>query len=501
MLALVGLLALLLTGYITSTKFFDARNAASEVAQKLQPAADSAADLIVAITDMDRGVTRYTISGKSVDLAPFAEGATQSGDDLDDLDQALEAGEPELEPLVQRVVAARQTWLAVAAEPTIAAVRKGSLSEGQALINSDSSKQSFALLQADAEELQAAIDDRRTEEFDALTSFAGQLAVALFVTALVLLFGLAASVAFINVWVIRPLDRLRRQLQEVARQGMHESPIVASGPPELADAARDAEEMRRQLVGEIDEARMAREGLEQEGPVVAAIRAELTRPSVAHAPHLDIFGDLQPAEGVLAGDWWDVIALPDGRSAIVVTDVSGHGPQAGIAGLRAKLILTSVLESGGSAVDAISRGVKLFADTPARFATCVIVVIDPFRREIEWVNAGHLAPLVLRPDGSVSELELTGPLMSALGGTWTAKTTGLELGDVLLLWTDGLSESHDASGQDLEEQGLLEVFTSAVAICGPNPRELVPSVLATSRLRSVDWRRDDVTLIAARFID
>ena len=501
LLALAGLVALSGAGFLTGSRFFEAQNAGQEVVRRLQPAADAATELIIAVGAMDRGVRAYVTTNKSVSLAPYANGVIDSATDIAGLDGLLANSQADINPLVDRVDAGRAEWLKLVAEPTIAAVRNNKQKTAEQTINSDASAQSFALLQAEAAALQSAIDDRRAVEFSNLTNFAQQLAIALLVSAAILIIGLVLAVAFLNLSVIRPLDRLRLQLRQVARERMHEVPIAPSGPPELRAAGQDAEEMRRQLVAEIDEARMAREGLEQEGPVVTAIRAELTRSPVAHAPGLDIFGNLQPAEGVLAGDWWDVLTLLDGRTAIMVTDVSGHGPQAGIAGLRAKLVLTTVLEAGGSLADAMNRAAGLFSETPSRYATCVIVVVDPFTRELEWSNAGHLSPLLMGPTSPERELGTTGPLLSTLGGDWVSRRIPMLDDDVLFLWTDGLSESHDSDGQELSEAGLVAVFARALAAHGSEPRELVASVLAEARIRAADWRRDDVTLIAACLID
>jgi serine phosphatase RsbU (regulator of sigma subunit) len=369
------------------------------------------------------------------------------------------------------------------------------------MVTSAASHQSYAILQAEASALLDGIDDRREVALTDLSDFSTELAVTLVSTSAALTIGLLAAILLIRWWVLRPLDRLRAQLREVARDGAHEDPIVPSGPPELVAAGHDAEEMRRQLVAEIDEARMAREGLEQEGPVVTAIRSELARPQTANVAGTEIFGDLQPAEGVLAGDWWDALAMPDGRVALVVTDVSGHGPAAGISGLRTKMLLTDQLIGGVAVPESLARAADLFADTPERFASCAVVIIDARARTVQWANAGHLNPLIINPRKPPRQLGLTGPLLSALGGTWSTRTAAFGPDDVLVMWTDGLSESRDGAGQELAETDLAAFLSEAVAVGGAEPRELVPRVLADARSRAVDWRRDDVTLVAARLVE
>lgn len=498
-MALIGLIALGVAGVVVGSRFFEARSAANEVATNLQPAADAADSLVVSIEEMDRGLLEYILSQKATSLDAYAEGVTQSLRSIGTLNEELKGSEEGFEEQLADVTTAREQWITTVARPAINHVREGNQAKATELIGSVAATQSFAILEQQATYLQSSIDDKRTEVFEQLNDFTRQLAIALVATGVVLLIGLLAAILLLTIWVLRPLDHLSRQLRGVAQEGLHETPIEPSGPPELTSVGEDAEEMRRQLVTEIDEARMAREGLEQDAPVVAAIRAELTRDQVGYAPGLDIFGDLQPAEGVLAGDWWDLQTLRDGRTAIMLTDVSGHGPKAGIAGLRAKLTFKSVLENGGTAIEAMKRGAELFAETPDRFATVAIVIIDPHQKQVEWVNAGHIAPALLNASGQHRNLEVTGPLLSTLGGTWTSKKALMADDDILLLWTDGISESHDADGTELEEsEGVIPMVASVRSLGAVSPKQLVPAVLARARNRAVDWRRDDVTLIAVR---
>lgn len=500
LLALVGLLAVLGAGSITASRYFDARQAGTEAVTVLAPANNTVQELILDITEMQHGVHTYVIAKTTSSLVTYTEASAGSASDLAELRTILGNVKPDILPLITRVEQARELWLDTEARPAIAAVNSNDQGEALRLVSSDASHQAYELLKTQASNLQDATDALGAGKLALLADFANQLIVALAAGTAVLVLGLLASTVLITRWVIRPLDQLRAQLRDVARDGMHEVPIAPSGPPELYAAGQDAEQLRRQLVVETDEARMAEEGLEQEGPVVTAIRAELDRPQAGGTTDLEVFGDLQPAEGVLAGDWWDVLELPDGRTAILITDVSGHGPAAGIAGLRTKLSLTSVLAAGGSLPEAMKRSAALFARTPDRFATCAVVLCDPAARTIEWANAGHLSPLVIDASGEARELRMTGPLLSALGGTWTTEAEPFNVGDVLFMWTDGLSECQDQAGQELGETGLPGILADALIKCGPIPDDLVPTVLADARLRSVDWRRDDVTLIAARLI-
>ena len=252
-------------------------------------------------------------------------------------------------------------------------------------------------------------------------------------------------------------------------------------------------------MAEADAARAADEGLAQEGPVVNALRAELATQTDPIAHGVVIHGQVQPAEGVLAGDWWGPVILNGGRTALVLIDVSGHGELAGLVTLRLRSVITTALRSQADAAQALSRAAASLSDAvDGRFATVMIVILDPDADEITWANAGHPSGWLL-PGGHADgrrELTTTGPLVSVLGGEWTMSRSLFEPGDIVLLWSDGLVEARQEALEVNDE--LLSSVISQTS--DHDPAELVPSLLATLRERATDWRRDDITVIAARHV-
>jgi serine phosphatase RsbU (regulator of sigma subunit) len=253
--------------------------------------------------------------------------------------------------------------------------------------------------------------------------------------------------------------------------------------------------LRRGLVREIDEARAAREGLMQDAPLVAAMERELTAPAEITLADLTVFGTSQSAEGVMAGDWWDPIKGPEGTLIVVVADVSGHGPQATVTALRVRSIMRSALMAGLPPVQAVQMATDSFTDDP-HFITGIILVIDAPRRTLTWVNAGHHPAIVVAYDKATTLCEPTGPLISSLGGSWTARELAFGPGDVVLAFTDGLVESRNADGDELESAMVSQFIRSLDAPVRENPQELITRLLAQVRHRAADWRRDDVTLVA-----
>jgi len=160
-------------------------------------------------------------------------------------------------------------------------------------------------------------------------------------------------------------------------------------------------------------------------------------------------------------------------------------------------VMTVALRSGFDAGTALTRGATSFTDAAdGRFATALVAVVDPAAGSVQWANAGHPAGWVLPLGGTAgrTSLEPTGPLLSALGGTWATRSAPLAVGDVLLAWSDGLVEARDAD-LELSDDDLAAVVDR---IGTREPRELVAQVLADLREDAPEWRRDDVTLLAVR---
>ena len=205
----------------------------------------------------------------------------------------------------------------------------------------------------------------------------------------------------------------------------------------------------------------------------------------------------------IGGDWYDTVALPGGKTLLVIGDVMGHGVEAAAAMSEYRSLLrTLALQS--EAPERILAEAERIADGLAfdRVATCVVAVVDPETRTCRLASAGHMPPLLIQPDGQCSLVEL--PVDPPLGvgvdvrvgvGERTAyrgKTIGFEPGATLLLYTDGLVERRD---EDIEER------LDALSRLAPDPQrpleQLVDSVL--SRLVP-HGSEDDVAVLAARLL-
>jgi serine phosphatase RsbU (regulator of sigma subunit) len=345
----------------------------------------------------------------------------------------------------------------------------------------------YLYLEARAELSESLAVDIRLDEV------ADQLSAALSLSIFISLILLVLAWIFLDRWVLAPLDEMRSELRLVASGTIHQV-IEVANPPEIQLAAADAEYMRQNLVAQIDLARAAWQGLEQDAPLVASMRKALSPTAIDTTTlGLDVAGQTMPASGAIAGDWWDVIRTPRGI-ALAMVDVTGHGPEAGVVGLQIKAIMTAALSAGfapNSVMERVSAGL---ADVDALLATAVILEIpNDISEPTQWVNAGHPAGYWIDTNHLITTLNPTGPMLAGFGGSWNSQEFYFGAGDRIILASDGLLETQDEKGEEFGTRGLVtSVVTGEQA---RNSSELTNLIVSTARQDSVTWHRDDVSVV------
>ena len=496
LVALSALFVILVMGVQLFTRYQDVEASLTEIVDTLAPASTAVGDLSTDINNMERRLRIYVSSGEDGYRRLYDVAVRAALGNVDELDGLL-SDEPRYDTLVASVQRSLDQWLAAVGIPAESAMSDGDPVGAQGILDSTQSQAEYLELTADTYRLSSLLARDEQAALAAASAAAQRLAWGMVLALLLALITPLASYVALRRQVLGPISRLREQLREATTPGQHDSVIVPDGPPEIRELGSDAEALRRALVHEIDESDAAREALEQEGPVVDAIRRELTARSDPSPAGVHIAGVLRPAEGVLAGDFWDRIPLSDGRAAAVICDVSGHGPRAGIVAMRLKTSITLGLISGQDPPQILHRACDAFADEPGRFATIVIMIADPRTGRMEWVNAGHPAPRVIRADGRIEHLNPTGPMVSWLIGAWTMGAIDLGPRDLCLAFTDGILESRDASGAELGDEELDEHLRNAAA-ASVDPTEVTALLLSEVRARAEALDRDDLTLVALR---
>jgi sigma-B regulation protein RsbU (phosphoserine phosphatase) len=200
----------------------------------------------------------------------------------------------------------------------------------------------------------------------------------------------------------------------------------------------------------------------------------------------------------LGGDLYDYAADGDGRVALLIADVSGHGVSAAM--------LTGIVKSAFRAahvegfepdavVHRISAGIGAFDH--GRFVTLISALVAPAEGWLSYVNAGHPAGVLWNGHHRLERLESTGPLVSPAlpGSVWQKAHVQIGADDQLLLYTDGVPEALTADG-DTSGEGRLRAVIERHDAGGS---ELVDAILAevAAHHRS-HAHHDDFTLVTAR---
>ncbi len=201
----------------------------------------------------------------------------------------------------------------------------------------------------------------------------------------------------------------------------------------------------------------------------------------------------------VGGDYFDFIPYQDGRLAVVVGDVSGKGLPAALlmSSLQAKVqMLRESNPSPGRAVGTLNR--SLTERCPlGKFITFFYALLDPPTGVLEYSNAGHNYPLILRKDGSVETLTGNGLVMGLFSAVhYEVKKTKLAPGDMLVLYSDGVTEATDSSDVEFGEKGLAEFLAARKSIrCEDIVNQLVEHIRKWGGTASF---ADDFTVVLVR---
>lgn len=228
---------------------------------------------------------------------------------------------------------------------------------------------------------------------------------------------------------------------------------------------------------------------ERERMLTASLQDAFMPAELPEVAEVQLVGRYVPASGnAVGGDWYDAFPLPDGTIALAVGDVVGHGLHAAAVMARLRNALRAYAVHGlrpEEVVEALNAMV-LSLDA-GEMATLIYGVLDPQRRSLTLVNAGHPPPVLASTSGAILlETPRRPPLGTHPSATTNSYTLSLERGCMLLLYSDGLVERRTTS---LTEE--LEALRSCVET---TPFEDLPRVL----LRAVEGVKDDVAFLAAR---
>lgn len=232
--------------------------------------------------------------------------------------------------------------------------------------------------------------------------------------------------------------------------------------------------------------------------VAREIQEAMLRRDTYRAAGVEAFGATRPANTV-GGDFYEIVPLDDGRLVVAIGDVAGKGSPAALLMALLLAMLRTLLDEAltpSALVERLNAQIARHAP-PSRFITLFFGVFDPTSGVLVYVNAGHLPPLLRRTDGRVERLLTGGTALGlARSSRYEARETRLMPGDVLVLYSDGITEAEDPAGAAFDEQGLGAVLERRPDATAP---DLCDAILAAVRAHARDTRfADDLTVVALR---
>ena len=272
----------------------------------------------------------------------------------------------------------------------------------------------------------------------------------------------------------------------------------------LSRAARAAlETLATEAAVAIENARLYRETLdkakmEQEMRIAADIQRALLPEPQRVGGFFEAVGASLPCRAI-GGDFFDYVDLPGGEFGVAVGDVAGKGAPAALLTAVLQGVFASQASSGTGPAMTLSRvnQALIRRSVESRFATAFYAVLSK-SGQLTYCNAGHNPPLLLRRD-SVERLEKGGLILGLFEhATFEEDTISVAPGDILITFSDGVTEALSASGEEYGEERLL---ACAEANRDKPTPELLEAVLASVRAFTIGAvQSDDVTALVLRYV-
>jgi|GEM_PF-584249 len=238
----------------------------------------------------------------------------------------------------------------------------------------------------------------------------------------------------------------------------------------------------------------------QDLEVAREIQRRMLPQNIPQVPGLTIARAWQPSR-LVGGDYFDLVAMAADRLGILIADVAGKGMAAALLMSNMQAAFRAMVEPEMPPRAVVTRLNQVMAGQMAagRFITLFYGVYDARTRHLDYVNAGHCPPFLLRRDGRTELLEEGGLITGVFpNATYDQGQVQLNPGDCLVLFTDGITEAEDPDFEPFGEERLLELVRRHFSA---GPEQVVESILADVRQHSEGEPQDDLTLMVITVTD
>jgi len=257
----------------------------------------------------------------------------------------------------------------------------------------------------------------------------------------------------------------------------------------------ELEQRNQELRERVEQDTAEREAQAQELERGREMQLALMPKEIPQIEGFEIAGKWEPA-GMVGGDYFDVIRLGDKKLGICIGDVVGKSVSGAVLMAKVQAMVRAFAPESASTARMCERVNGELCDNASadKMATLFYGVLDAEHKTLRYTSAGHPRPILKRADGTVEQLENGGAVLGVFPA-WKYKESVVRLapGDLLLLFTDGISEAARPDGEEFGEKRLIQV---AEALAGELPSELNEKFFGVVK----DWcgshLADDATLIA-----
>ncbi len=330
------------------------------------------------------------------------------------------------------------------------------------------------------------------------------------------LIALLLAASYISVYagfrMTRSITRAAEDMDEAtgkieAGDFSHRIPIRSNDQlSKLAVSFNQMTENIERLILEVKE----KEKLESELLIAHEVQTQLFPKKMPRLKTLEVAGFCSPAR-VVSGDYFDFVPIDQRQTALAIGDISGKGISAALlmasiqSSLRAQLTFHGSLPSSLQSREGLLSTAQLVAmlnqqlydsTNPEKFASFFLGVYDEHTGRLLYTNAGHLPPILIR-QGVASRLEVSGMVLGVVPNVlYDQNSIQLEPGDLLVGFTDGLSEPENEYEEEFGDARLIDLLVRH----SRKPLDELASLVITT---VIEWarnpdHRDDMTLILAR---
>lgn len=246
------------------------------------------------------------------------------------------------------------------------------------------------------------------------------------------------------------------------------------------------------------EAQLQQERLERELQLAMEIQQRFQPTAPPLVPGYELQGISFPCYEI-GGDYYDFIEREDGKLIIALGDVSGKGTAAALLMSSLHAAVHAQASSHDSLVETISAVNRYLADNipPNRFVTLFYAELDPASGALSFLNAGHNPPLIVHAAGTVEQLASGGlPLGIKRDAEYREGRTQLQMGDVLVIYSDGVTEAASPSGEEFGPTRLYEVVSRNIDASAAGVRDRIESAL--TKFSQGTQAADDITLVIVK---